>query len=92
VRPTDGKVPFVEMVDAPAPNVEEQAPEEQATHQLADTERKNEEPGNNLVPVVLSSSPESTAATRAVAREEPAERSVREQAQEIMLTLESAMQ
>jgi hypothetical protein len=92
VRPTDGKEPFVETVDAPTPNVEDQAPEEQATNQLTDTERKNEEPGRNLVPVVLSSSPESTAAMAAVAREEPAERSVGEQAHEIMLTLESAME
>jgi hypothetical protein len=52
----------------------------------------NEEPGGNLVPVVLSSSPESTAATRVVAREEPAKHSIWEQAYEIMLTLESTMQ
>jgi hypothetical protein len=92
VRTTDGEEPFVETVDAPAPNVEEHAPEEEATHQLADTERKNDEPGRNLVPVVLSSSPESTAATVAVVREELAERSVWEQAHEIMLMLESAME
>jgi uncharacterized surface anchored protein len=72
--------------------MEDHTPEEEVTHQLEDTERKNEEPGRNLVPVVLSSSPESTTATVAVVREEPAERSVREQAHEIMLTLESAMQ
>jgi hypothetical protein len=69
----------METVDAPAPNVEEPAAEEQATHHLVDMERKNEEPGGNLVPVVLSSLPESTAATVVVAREELAERSVREQ-------------
>jgi hypothetical protein len=69
VRPTDGEQPFVETVDAPAPSMEDHMPEEEATHQLEDTKRKNEEPGRNLVPVVLSSSPESTAATVAVIRE-----------------------
>jgi hypothetical protein len=40
VRPTDSKEPFVEMVDAPAPNVEEHTPEEETTNQLTDTERE----------------------------------------------------
>jgi hypothetical protein len=69
VRPTDGEQPFVETVDAPAPSMEDHTPEEEATHQLADMERMNEEPGRNLVPVVLSSSLESTAAMVAVVRE-----------------------
>jgi hypothetical protein len=49
VRPTDGEEPFVETVDAPALNVEEHAPEEQATNLLTDTEQKDEELERNLV-------------------------------------------
>jgi hypothetical protein len=55
--------------------MEDHTPEEEATHQLEDTEWKNDEPGRPMVPVVLSPSPESTAATVAVVGEEPAERS-----------------
>jgi uncharacterized protein (DUF2461 family) len=46
----------------------------------------------NTVPVDLSSSPDNAAPTIVVARHPPAERSVREQANDIMMMLESAME
>jgi hypothetical protein len=49
VRPTDGEQPVVETVDALAPSVEDHTPEEEATHQLEGTERKNDELGRTMV-------------------------------------------
>jgi hypothetical protein len=92
VRPTDGVEPIVETVDAPTPIVEEQAPEEQAIQAPMETERNIVDMEGNIVLVDPCSLPDSTAATIAVARHAPAERSGREQANHIMMTLELAME
>jgi hypothetical protein len=61
--------------------IEDQVPEEQGTRDPTDIERET-------VPVSPPSSPGSTEATAVV----PAERTVREQANEIMMMLETAME
>jgi hypothetical protein len=71
VRPTDGVEPVVETVDAPAPMLRDQAPEEQGARDPTDTEQ-------DTVPVSPPSSPVSTAATAVAARQLTAERTVRE--------------
>jgi hypothetical protein len=85
VRPTDGAEPVVETVDTPTPMIEDQAPEEHATRDPTDTERET-------VPVSPPSSPVSTEATAVVARQVSTERTVREQANEIRMMLETAME
>jgi hypothetical protein len=75
----------VETVDVPTPMIEDQAPEEQVAQDPTDTERE-------IVPVSPSSSPVRTAVTVVVARQGSAKRTVREQANEIMMMLETAME
>jgi hypothetical protein len=85
VRSTDGGEPLMETVDAPTPMIEDQMPEEEVERTNTDTEQE-------IVPVSPPSTPVSTAATADIAREEPPERTIREQATEIMMMLEMAMQ
>jgi hypothetical protein len=75
----------LETVDAPALMLRDQAPEEQGARDPTDTKR-------DTVPVSPPSSPVSTAATAVAARQVTAKRTVREQAEEIMSMLETAME
>jgi hypothetical protein len=65
--------------------IKDQAPEERGALDPTDTERET-------VPMSLPSSPVSTAATTVVAKQGSAERTVREQANEIMMMIETAME
>jgi hypothetical protein len=85
VRPTDGTEPVVETVDALTPMIEDQAPEEHAARHPTDIERET-------ISVSPPSSPVTTEATAVVARQVLVERTVREQANEIMMMLETAME
>jgi hypothetical protein len=85
VRPTDGVEPVMETVDAPTPMIEDHTPEEKIARINIDTEW-------DTVLLCPPSSPISTVATSIVAREVPAERTVREQATEIMMMLEMAIE
>jgi hypothetical protein len=65
--------------------IEDQTLEEEVARTNKDTEQET-------VPVSPPSTPMSTAVTADVAREEPAERTIWEQATEIMMMLETTMQ
>jgi hypothetical protein len=84
VQPTEGVEPFVETVDAPTPMIGDQMPEEESAQTHTDTEQ-------GTLQVSSQSPPMSTGATAEAAEELLAEPTVREQATEIMLLLESAM-
>jgi predicted RNase H-like nuclease (RuvC/YqgF family) len=80
--------PIVEMVDAPMPMIEDQAPAEAIARDPTDTEQET-------VPVSPPSSPVSTAATAVVAGQILAALTVRstwEEVNEIMLILEKTME
>jgi hypothetical protein len=88
VWPTDGVEPIVEMVDAPTPMIEDQAPMEDIARDHTDTKQE-------IVPVSPSSSPVSTAAMVVIAESEQVAltvHSTREDANEIMLMLEKTME
>jgi hypothetical protein len=88
MRLTDGVEPVVETIDAPTPMIEDHAPEKDIAQDPMDTKRET-------VPVSPPSSLVSTAAMAVVARQVPAEltiRSTREEANEIMMMLETVME
>jgi hypothetical protein len=85
VRTTDNGEPVVETGDAPTPRITEQTPEEEVARTTTDTEQET-------TPVSKPSTPVSTAATTIVAGEVRVEPTVREQATEIMMMLETVMQ
>jgi hypothetical protein len=82
VQPTDGVEPVVETVEAPTPMIGDQTPEEESARTLTDTEQET-------VQVSAPMTPMSMAATADVVGELPAEPTVRDQATEIMLLLET---
>jgi hypothetical protein len=87
VRPTDGVEPVVETVSMPMPIKATQAPED-IPRDHTDTERES-------IPVSPPSSPVSTGATTVVAGKATAEltvRSMREDANKIMMMLERTME
>jgi chromosome segregation ATPase len=75
----------MEMVDAPAPLADNPMPEGDIARINTDTER-------DTVPLSPPSSPMSTGATAVVARPGPTKITVREQANKIMLMLETTME
>jgi hypothetical protein len=85
VRPTDGVEPVVETVDTPALIIDNPTSEEDIARIQTDTEW-------DTVPLSPPSLSVSTAATAVVARQGPPESTVREQANEIMMMLETAME
>jgi chromosome segregation ATPase len=85
VRPTDGVEPIMETVDIPAPLVDNPTPEEDIAQINMDTKQ-------DTIPLRPPSSSVSMAATAVAARPRPAEITVREQANKIMLMLETAME
>jgi hypothetical protein len=84
VQPTNGVEPFVETVDAPTPMIGDHTLEEESARTHTDTEQ-------GTVQASSQSPPMSTGATAEAAVEIPAAPTVREQATEIMLLLETAM-
>jgi hypothetical protein len=85
VQPTDGVEPVVETVDVPMPMIGDHTPEEESARVHMDTKQET-------VQVSAPTTPMSTAATADVAGENPLVPTVREQATEIMMLLEMAMQ
>jgi hypothetical protein len=84
VQPTDGAEPVMEMVDVPTPMIEDHTQEEESARVNTDTEQE-------IVQVSSPSTAISTTAMADVVGEIPAEPTVREQATEIMMMLETVM-
>jgi hypothetical protein len=84
VQPTDGVEPFVETVDAPRLEIGNQTPEGESARTQTDPEQGSVRGYSQSPPVAMG-------ATAEAAEELSAGPTVREQATEIMLLLESAM-